>query len=365
MPTLIAESNIAVAVTSRQIRPGLGLVTSRVTKNSKTRVRTYRHCAPDNVLGYFEILTAMFASRDAATPGQTLALHSDRPELTDIARYLDNHTLADPYCCGALTSVEGFMARAQAANDVTYDLHHSPSDIGPEIDWTALDDALMGEVARFVAEHETQTTPWQLPAAEQNWAKEHAAQVVYTDGGGLNDAAFMGWAWYVDEAHWANGTITGVNSGHAEKRAMVEAVEATTGDILIVTDVDHARKQLYFARDDVHAALLARFKTATKGRHVRWFYTKGHANCPGNIRADALVRDTYSHGWVTICADSATVAASRARADELSAQRQAAKEAAAAAWEAKYLADLPRRKRAKGEAALAVAGYGCLYYMPA
>jgi ribonuclease HI len=363
MPTLIAESNIAVAVTSRQIRPGLGLVTSRVTKDAKTQVRTYRHNAPDNVLGYFEILTAMFASRESASPGQTLALRSDRREVADIEQYLASHTLADPYCSGALTSVESFLTRALTTNGVTYDLQHVPTAIGPEIDWAALDDALMGEVARFVAEHELQAEDWELPTAERDWVARNDAQVVYTDGGGINDGSFMGWAWYVDETTWASGTMIGARSGHAEKRAMVEAVEATSGAVLIVTDVDHPRKLVFNSRDEVHADLLARFKKATTGRQVRWFFTKGHANCPGNITADALVRDAYSHGWSAICTDAAAVAASRARADELRDQSRASKAAASAAWEAKHLAEHLRRKRAKGEAALAVAGYGCLYYL--
>ncbi len=129
---------------------------------------------------------------------------------------------------------------------------------------------------------------------------------IATDGSCLGNPGPGGWAWAVDENHWAAGANQHTTNNLMELRALHEALAATdpTQPLLIQADsqyviniftkwIDGWRRRGWVNSErkpvanreaiEQTAALLA-------GRDVRWEYVRGHAGHPLNELVDLHAR---------------------------------------------------------------------------
>jgi ribonuclease HI len=129
--------------------------------------------------------------------------------------------------------------------------------------------------------------------------------VAAADGSALGNPGPAGWAWYVDEEHWASGGWPHGTNNMGELTAVLRLLEATAGvddDLLIYCDSTYAintitkwmvgwKKRGWRKGDGkpvMNLEIVQALDAAMTGRRVRFEWVKGHAGHPLNEAADEL-----------------------------------------------------------------------------
>ncbi len=124
------------------------------------------------------------------------------------------------------------------------------------------------------------------------------------DGSALGNPGPMGWAWYIDDAHWAAGGAAHGTNNQGELRAVLELLRATaevTEPLLIECDSRYVidsvtkwmpgwKKRGWRKADGgpvLNRDLLEGIDEALRGRSVSFTWVKGHAGHPANEAADS------------------------------------------------------------------------------
>lgn len=127
------------------------------------------------------------------------------------------------------------------------------------------------------------------------------------DGSSLSNPGPAGWAWYVDEQHWAAGGWPRGTNNMGELMAVLDLLLETAGvddELLILCDSQYVINSLTkwmpgwkrrgWRKGDgkpvLNVDLLKRLDQALTGRRVRFEWVKGHAGHPLNEAADERAR---------------------------------------------------------------------------
>ena len=127
------------------------------------------------------------------------------------------------------------------------------------------------------------------------------------DGSSLSNPGPAGWAWYVDEQHWAAGGWQHGTNNMGELMAVLDLLLATAGsgeELLILCDSQYVINSLTtwmpgwkrrgWRKGDgkpvANVDLLKQLDHALTGRRVRFEWVKGHAGHPLNEAADEHAR---------------------------------------------------------------------------
>jgi ribonuclease HI len=129
--------------------------------------------------------------------------------------------------------------------------------------------------------------------------------VAAADGSALGNPGPAGWAWYVDDTHWASGGWPHGTNNMGELTAVLRLLEATAGiddDLLVYCDSTYAIntvtkwmagwKRRGWKKGDgkpvLNLEIVQALDAAMVGRRVRFEWVKGHAGHPLNEAADRL-----------------------------------------------------------------------------
>lgn len=129
--------------------------------------------------------------------------------------------------------------------------------------------------------------------------------VAAADGSALGNPGPAGWAWYVDEEHWASGGWSHGTNNMGELTAVLRLLEATAqvdDDLLVYCDSRYAIntitkwmagwKRRGWRKGDgkpvMNLGIVQALDAAMTGRKVRFEWVKGHAGHPLNEAADRL-----------------------------------------------------------------------------
>lgn len=129
--------------------------------------------------------------------------------------------------------------------------------------------------------------------------------VAAADGSALGNPGPAGWAWYVDEEHWASGGWPHGTNNMGELTAVLRLLEATAhvdDDLLVYCDSMYAIntvtkwmagwKRRGWRKGDgkpvMNLDIVQALDAAMTGRKVRFEWVKGHAGHPLNEAADRL-----------------------------------------------------------------------------
>ncbi|WP_033373957.1 RNase H family protein [Glaciibacter superstes] len=127
------------------------------------------------------------------------------------------------------------------------------------------------------------------------------------DGSALGNPGPAGWAWYVDDSHWAAGGWKHATNNQGELKAVLELFRATAHldeDLLVLCDSQYVinsvtkwmpgwKKKGWRKGDGkpvMNLDLLQELDAALVGRTYRFEWVKGHANHPLNEAADERAR---------------------------------------------------------------------------
>lgn len=127
------------------------------------------------------------------------------------------------------------------------------------------------------------------------------------DGSALGNPGPAGWAWYVDDQHWAAGGWPVATNNQGELRAVLELLRATAhlnDDLVIICDsvyvIDSLTKWLPgwkargWRKSDgkpvLNQELMKELDEALRGRRYRFQWIKGHTGHPLNESADLRAR---------------------------------------------------------------------------
>jgi ribonuclease HI len=129
--------------------------------------------------------------------------------------------------------------------------------------------------------------------------------VVYTDGSCLGNPGPGGWAWAVPDGPYASGPEPRTTNQRMEITAVLRALEATDGPVLVMSDSTYVvrcfrdrwweawRRRGWrnaagkpVANRDLWEPLLE--AAVDRGRPVRFSWVKGHSGDPMNDRVDRL-----------------------------------------------------------------------------
>lgn len=186
---------------------------------------------------------------------------------------------------------------------------------------------------RNFEKHQVRIGSWTLPKKEAEWVEDNNATIIYTDGACISSSGFSAWAWHIDEERFDSGTVAPASSSYAERRAALEALQATSGPVLLVSDHSNLlmppSARVLAAREQ---RVLKSLRRMVKQRQVRILTVRGHADCPGNITVDKLVSSTLLASWAKVASDAEL----RQRITDLHA------EARANLKQARQLADIRR-----------------------
>ncbi|MGO2660247.1 ribonuclease H family protein [Mycetocola reblochoni] len=136
------------------------------------------------------------------------------------------------------------------------------------------------------------------------------------DGSALSNPGPAGWAWYVDDEHWAAGGWPHGTNNIGELQAVLELFRATAhldDDLLVLCDSQYVInsvtkwmpgwKRKGWRKADgkpvLNRELLAELDAAIQGRRYRFEWVKGHAGHPLNEAADVRARaaaEAYQRG---------------------------------------------------------------------
>lgn len=129
--------------------------------------------------------------------------------------------------------------------------------------------------------------------------------VAAADGSALGNPGPAGWAWYVDEDHWASGGWPHGTNNMGELTAVLRLLEATAGlkeDLVVFCDSTYAIntitkwmagwKRRGWRKGDgkpvMNLEIVQALDAAMVGRTVRFEWVKGHAGHELNEAADKL-----------------------------------------------------------------------------
>jgi ribonuclease HI len=137
--------------------------------------------------------------------------------------------------------------------------------------------------------------------------------VVYTDGSCLGNPGPGGWGWAVPDGPYASGAERQTTNQRMEITAVVKALEALEGPVLVMSDstyvVNCFRDRWYegwrrrgwrnsagkpVANQDLWEPLLA--LALDPGRPVRFGWVKGHSGDTMNDRVDLLATEAAASG---------------------------------------------------------------------
>ncbi|MEO7015505.1 MAG: ribonuclease HI family protein [Leifsonia sp.] len=169
--------------------------------------------------------------------------------------------------------------------------------------------------------------------------------VAAADGSALGNPGPAGWAWYVDDAHWAAGGWPHGTNNQGELMAVIDLLDSTAhldDDLRILCDSQYVInavtkwmpgwKRKGWRKADgqpvLNRELLERLDRATQGRRYIFEWVKGHAGHDLNEAADVRARGVATAyqkgepipigpGWPGAERADAAVAVSTAAADEL------------------------------------------------
>ncbi|GHD45086.1 ribonuclease HI [Mycetocola manganoxydans] len=127
------------------------------------------------------------------------------------------------------------------------------------------------------------------------------------DGSALGNPGPAGWAWYVDDLHWAAGGWKHATNNQGELKAVLELFRATAhldDDLLVLCDSQyvintvtkwmHGWKAKGWRKGDgkpvMNLELVKELDEAMAGRRYRFEWVRGHAGHPMNEAADARAR---------------------------------------------------------------------------
>ncbi|CAN00911.1 RNase H family protein [Clavibacter michiganensis] len=127
------------------------------------------------------------------------------------------------------------------------------------------------------------------------------------DGSALGNPGPAGWAWYVDDEHWAAGGWAHATNNQGELKAVLELFRATAhldDDLLVLCDSQYVInsvtkwmpgwKRKGWRKGDgkpvLNVELLKEIDAEIQGRRYRFEWVKGHANHPLNEAADVRAR---------------------------------------------------------------------------
>ncbi len=127
------------------------------------------------------------------------------------------------------------------------------------------------------------------------------------DGSSLSNPGPAGWAWYIDEDHWAAGGWQHGTNNQGELQAVLDLVQATAGvddELLILCDSQYVINSLTkwlpgwkrrgWKKGDgkpvLNVELMKQLDQALAGRKVRFEWVKGHAGHYLNEAADDRAR---------------------------------------------------------------------------
>jgi ribonuclease HI len=127
------------------------------------------------------------------------------------------------------------------------------------------------------------------------------------DGSALGNPGPAGWAWYVDDEHWAAGGWPHATNNQGELKAVLELFRATAhldDDLLVLCDSQYVInsvtkwmpgwKRKGWRKGDgkpvLNVELLKEIDAEIQGRRYRFEWVKGHANHPLNEAADERAR---------------------------------------------------------------------------
>ena len=142
----------------------------------------------------------------------------------------------------------------------------------------------------------------------------HAA----ADGSALGNPGPAGWAWFVDEQHWAAGGWPHGTNNQGELTAVLDLLEQTAGtdeDLVILCDSKYVInsvtqwmpgwKRKGWRKGDgkpvMNVEIMKALDTAMTGRRVRFEWVKGHSGHELNEEADRLANGAataYQQGRV-------------------------------------------------------------------
>ena len=176
------------------------------------------------------------------------------------------------------------------------------------------------------------------------------------DGSALGNPGPAGWAWYVDDEHWAAGGWPHATNNQGELKAVLELFRATAhldDDLLVLCDSQYVInsvtkwmpgwKRKGWRKGDgkpvLNVELLKEIDAEIQGRRYRFEWVKGHADHPLNEAADDRARAVATAfqgrrpipegpGWAGHDADDATGTASPDDATESAAVEADAERAA-------------------------------------
>jgi ribonuclease HI len=127
------------------------------------------------------------------------------------------------------------------------------------------------------------------------------------DGSALGNPGPAGWAWYVDDAHWAAGGWKHATNNQGELKAVLELFRATAHldeDLLVLCDSQYVIntvtkwmrgwKAKGWRKGDgkpvMNLELIKELDEAMAGRRYTFEWVRGHAGHPMNEAADARAR---------------------------------------------------------------------------
>lgn len=136
------------------------------------------------------------------------------------------------------------------------------------------------------------------------------------DGSALGNPGPAGWAWYVDDDHWAAGGWKHGTNNQGELAAVLELFRATEGaddDLLILCDSQYVINSVTkwmpgwkakgWRKGDgkpvMNLDLLKQIDAAIAGRRYRFEWVRGHVGHPLNEAADVRARgaaEAYQRG---------------------------------------------------------------------
>ena len=169
--------------------------------------------------------------------------------------------------------------------------------------------------------------------------------VAAADGSALGNPGPAGWAWYVDDAHWAAGGWPYGTNNQGELMAVIDLLDSTAhldDDLRILCDSQYVInavtkwmpgwKRKGWRKADgqpvLNRELLERLDRATQGRRYTFEWVKGHAGHDLNEAADVRARGVATAyqkgepipigpGWPGVVRADGAVSATAAAADEL------------------------------------------------